>query len=169
MYSHDEIIDGLIVCQIVFIFCYLISTFVTIWTSYGGLGSVASGFLYAAFCALTYYGLRRNISRTIYGIILGGSFILVFITLESAIYWGQYANCDHFSSSSQFHCAKQSAMKSACTFSVFLFLSYLALLGVMTKFKNEILGTAALNENMGYAPVSTTPSFEKDGHDAQIK
>jgi hypothetical protein len=169
MYSHEEIIDGLIVCQIVFIFCYLISTFVTLWTSYGGFSSVVSGLVYAAFCALTYYGLRRNISRTLYGIILGGSFILVFITLESAIYWGQYGNCEHVSTTSQIHCAKQSAMKSICTFSVFLFLSYLVLLGVMTKFKNEILGTAALNEGMGYAPVSTTLGFEKDGHDAQVQ
>lgn len=158
MYSHEEILDGLVVVQVVFVFCYLISAFVTFSSSFGGLSSVVSGLVFAAFTGLTYYGLRRNISRTIYGIILGGSFILVFITLESAIYWGQYGNCEHVSTSSPYHCAHQSAMKSVCTFSVFLFLSYLVLLGVMTKFKNEILGTAPLNESMGYAPVSTSTS-----------
>ncbi len=34
------------------------------------------------------------------------------------------------------------AMTSMCTFSIFLFLSYIVQLGVMIKFKNEILGNA---------------------------
>lgn len=109
--------------------------------------------------------------------------MLVFVSLESAIFWGQYSRCtssrrrsllrsdgiDHslsveLSTELMYHreltygveCNHTSAMKSVCTFSVMMFLSYLALIAVLIKFKNEILGSAPLNE--GYSAVPTTPS-----------
>lgn len=113
--------------------------------------------------------------------------MLVFVSLESAIFWGQYSRCSsdrrvllrggtdtyrdeilsiHPISTEDYgpvtvsrelsfgvECSHTSAMKSVCTFSIMMFLSYVALVAVMIKFKNEILGPAPLNE--GYAPVST--------------
>ncbi len=180
-YSHDQIIDGTILCQAVVIFCYLISSFVIATNYYGGGMAVLTGIVFAAFCGLTYYGLRRNISRTLFGVILGGTFILVFVSLESAIFWGQYGSCDEYVFESDkssralrsedaytrkltigVECHRQSAMKSVCAFSVFMFLSYLFTLGVMMKFKDDILGTAPLNEG-GYSVVSTVASEPGDG------
>lgn len=115
--------------------------------------------------------------------------MLIFVSLESAIFWGQYSRCSsdrrvllrggadtyrdeilsiHTISIEDFfpkpvtvsrelsfgvECNHTSAMKSVCTFSIMMFLSYVALVAVMIKFKNEILGPAPLNE--GYVPVST--------------
>jgi hypothetical protein len=110
--------------------------------------------------------------------------MLIFVSLESAIFWGQYSRCSsdrrmllrggapaditasystlfieefiggHRELSYGVECKHTSAMKSICTFSVMMFLSYVALVAVMIKFKNEILGPAPLNE--GYAAVPTT-------------
>lgn len=116
---------------------------------------------------MTYYFLKKQINRTFFGIILGGAVMEIFISLESAIFWGQYSRCSNsrrlsllpFSESHRglsfgVECQHTSAMKSVCTFSVMMFLSYIFLIAVMIKFKNEILGRAPLDE--GYAPV---PSF----------
>jgi hypothetical protein len=145
---------------------------------------------------LTHQGLKTDLlSRTMFGIVLGVNMMMIFISLQTAIFWGQYANCEsytasmeetnspttalisrrlvgeiiHSSSSSSSSitndnnynmdtgdnsrrlfgvvCEHQGAMHAASFFSVVLFLSYLALLGVLIKFKNEILGTAPLNGN----------------------
>lgn len=178
MYSHEQIIDGTVLFQIVIIFSYLISAFAVANEAYAGFNAVLTGFIFAAFTGLSYYGLRKNINRTIFGVILGGAFILMFVSLESAIFWGQYANCEPYkqneeesrrlsdfghsqllASSQEYLCLNRPAMKSVCAFSVFMFLSYVVMLGILMKFKNEILGTAPLDE--GYSRVSTA-NTDKD-------
>lgn len=160
--------------QVVIIFCYLISSFVVAGNIYAGFTSILTGLLFFGFCGLTFYGLRRNISRTMFGIILGGTFVLVFVSLESAIFWGQYAHCEQYNNHRLLHsasslvsrqlsgmvCEQRAAMRSVCAFSVFMFLSYLAILGLMMRFKNDILGSGPLNE--GYAAVSTGSNTDKD-------
>ena len=165
MYSHEQIVDGAVLCQIVFILCFLISAFFIAANFYAGFNAVATGIVYAVFCALTYFGLRHTISRTLFGAILGGAFILVFVSLESAVFWGQYSQCETYKGSEAgaiagVVCYQQSAMRSVCTFSVFMFLSYLVLIGILMKFKNEILGSAPLNE--GYAVVMTSESLDAE-------
>ena len=106
--------------------------------------------------------------------------MLVFVSLQSAIFWGQYSRCESDSGrrllrqisnsitmTTQYEdterrmlsygveCAHTSAMKSVCTFSVMMFLSYVVLVAVMIKFKNDILGPAPLDE--GYTSVSSFP------------
>jgi hypothetical protein len=58
-------------------------------------------------------------------------------------------------------CRSQSAMKSVCAFSVFMFLSYLVLGGFLVHFKNAILGSAPLNE--GYDTVGGVSTSGKTG------
>lgn len=174
MYSHGQIIDGVLLFQVAVIFSFLISSFVVAGNIYAGFTSILTGLLFAGFCGLTYYGLRRNISRTMFGMILGGTFVLVFVSLESAIFWGQYAHCEQYSGHrflrsasnpvsrqlSGMACEQRAAMRSVCAFSVFMFLSYLAILGLMMRYKNDILGSGPLNE--GYAAVSTSSNTDKD-------
>lgn len=210
MYTHDQIIDGIIIAQIATVFCYLISSFVNATNQYAGFVGIITGVIYGVFTWLTHYGLRRNISRTLFGVILGGVVVLAFISLEGSIFWGQYGQCkssdyvyptlrptpmptfapnafttrslgssfnfaglfdiSHFSrrlleEDATYHVSRQltigvecshgGAMKSMCAFSVFMFLTYLAIIGVMLKSKNEILGSGQLNEGYASVPSST--------------
>jgi hypothetical protein len=188
MYSHDQLLDGTLMAQAAFTFAYLISSFVVAGNDYAGFNGVITGFIFGGSIGLTYYGLKKAISRTNYGIILGACSMLVFVCLESSIFWGQYSSCVHYStvedssppttaptaaplvfrmsdsisvesesrlltSSIGSECRNQKAMKSMCAFSVFMFLSYLFLLTLLIRFKNDFLGSAPLNE--GYDPVVT--------------
>jgi len=208
MYTHDQLIDGVIITQIVTVFCYLISSFVNATNRYAGFVGIITGVIYGVFTWITHYGLRRNITRTLFGVILGGVVMLAFISLEGSIFWGQYGQCKasnyvyptlkptyaptfapiattrslgsyfNFEGFLDFthvsrhlmeeeeashvsrmltigvECSHGGAMKSMCAFSVFMFLTYLAVIGIMLKFKNEILGSGQLNE--GYAAVPST-------------
>ena len=96
----------------------------------------------------------RNINRTYYGVVLGSYSVLTVISLQAAIFWGQYANCDegHVSASSGgssggarrhlegVYCEHTGAMKALCTFAVFLFVSHVAFGFVLFQFKDRILG-----------------------------
>ena len=53
-------------------------------------------------------------------------------------------------------CYHVHAMKSVCAFAVFMFLTYLFMIGLLLRFKDEILGSAPLNEGyLGVPNVST--------------
>jgi hypothetical protein len=157
MLSYEEIIDYTLGGQAVCSVCYLISAFFLSGNSYAGFNAVLTGFLYAGSAGLTYYGLKRMLNRTIFGIILGVAVMLTFVSLETAIFWGQYSGCTPAKSLTRrltigVECNYTSAMSSACFFSVVMFISYLALICTLIKFKREILGTAPLDER--YNPVA---------------
>ena len=91
--------------------------------------------------------------------------MMVMISLQTAVFWGQYGQCEHFmsvgidmkklsaSNNIAVNCFGKNAMKSLCAFAVFMFLSYLFLIGTLIKFKDDILGAEPLNE--GYASSSS--------------
>jgi hypothetical protein len=41
---------------------------------------------------------HRSTSRTSFGVILGSSVVLTIISLQTAIFWGQYGECEKFES-----------------------------------------------------------------------
>lgn len=166
-YTHTELINGTLAAQGVFIFCYLISAFVVAGNRYSGFVVVFTGFVFAAFSGFTYYGLRIAISRTIFGAILGSCVIMIIISLETAIFWGQYDDCERFHNNSGelqktnnnligIECNHTSAMKSVCTFAVFIFLSYLFQIALLMRFKEDMLGSAPLNEGYSAVPQSSS-------------
>jgi hypothetical protein len=93
MFSHKEFLDATIAGQILFSTSYLISSLVVAGNDYAGFVAVLTGVLYILSTAVTYYGIRRSPNRLNYGVILGGTVILIFISLEAAIFWGQYGTC----------------------------------------------------------------------------
>ncbi|KAJ1405900.1 hypothetical protein B484DRAFT_456970 [Ochromonadaceae sp. CCMP2298] len=157
MYSQEEVIDFLLKAQAVIIFCYLICAMVMSGNTYSGFNAVFLGIVFVCFTAASYYGLKVHVSRTHYGMLLGAAGVLLFTSLESAIYWGQYGDCEKGSYGGRGtgpECSNRPAMKALCAFSVFMFLSYVGLAGALVYFKEELLGAAPLRE--GY---SSVPSF----------
>lgn len=99
-YSFEQLLDGTLAAQAVFTGCYFISTLVLSGNAFDGFNAVMLGLVYGASIALTYFKIRKDPSRIMYGIILGISVVLMIISLQSAIFWGQYAGCESSSSSS---------------------------------------------------------------------
>jgi hypothetical protein len=184
MYSHTEVFDLLLKSQAALTCLYLICAFVVFDNSFGGFNAGFLGCIYIGFTAATYYGIVKSITRTNFGIILGGATILLFVSLQSAIFWGQYGDCDKYSSrylmsedhvaissllldmdnvshralsSGPEQCHRQSAMKAVCAFSVLMFLSYIVQIFSMLYFKNDMLGTGTYQE-VSYSSISSTNS-----------
>lgn len=169
MYLHGELLDRLLPGQAVLIACYFISACFVGSNSFAGFNALFLGVIYTAFTAATYYGLKIYATRVNFGMILGGSVILLFMSLQSAIFWGQYADCEsrtRYLLSEEEHrnlssfklgpeCRNTSAMKSLCTFSVFMFLGYIVQIWFLIRFKNDIL-VAAPPETENY---NSIPSF----------
>lgn len=140
---------------------YLFSSFFIATNAYGGFVAVFTGLVAIAFTVLSWYGIRRKINRTIYGAVLGVAAIFVVIYLETAIFWGQYSGCESDPGSRRLtgvECSGTSAMKAVCAFSVFLFIFQLIYVGILLKYKNEILGTTAYDEGLGAPSNSQYPN-----------
>jgi len=174
MYSHAELLDRLLLVQALLILAYFISACVVGGNSFAGFNALFLGIIYGGFAAATYYGLKIYPTRLNFGLVLGGASILLFMSLQSAIFWGQYAECESHSRrylmgelgpasvqrvlSSSFdlgpECRNTSAMKSVCTFSVFMFLSYISQIWHLVHFKNDILVSAPPETN-NYSSIPT--------------
>jgi hypothetical protein len=146
--SPGRLLDYVLLVQTTFASCYLISSFVVSSNAYAGFNAWFAGFIFLASIALSYVGIRRTVSRINYGMVLGSSSILLIFSLQTAIFWGQYSGCSSSSSETLIvttsgtigtECKNVSAMKAVCTFSVFLFIGYLSLIGTLLAYKDELL------------------------------
>jgi len=166
--TPQQLIDITLLIQSIFIFSYLISSLFLITNLYAGFNAGFLNILLISFTVYSYYILRVAISRVSYGMVLGGSVILMFILFQSAIFWGQYSGCIPSKLYKRFEigCTNPSAMESLSAFSVLLFLSYIYFIWVLIKFKQELLGDLPSGYMMpssynntrrgGYAPVPTS-------------
>lgn len=170
--TPHQLVDFLLIVQLLFLFAYFLSAFFLISNDYAGFVGLFLGIIYLLTIVLTYRVLRKDITtRTSYGILLGVTLILIFMSLESAIFWGQYAGCTPFkytlnitnASAYAVECTNPWAMRSVSTFSVFLFLSYICQLALLIKYKEELLASAP---SYDYSPLPTTNNMHAGGPSA---
>lgn len=95
-YSYEQLMEASLAAQGVFTFCYFISSLVVVGNAYSGFNALILSFVFIAMIALMYMKMRKDVSRTMFGIVLGLTAVLVFVTLESSIFWGQYGSCDSY-------------------------------------------------------------------------
>lgn len=95
-YSYEQLMEASLAAQGVFTFCYFISSLVVVGNAYNGFNAVILSFVFIAMIALMFMKMRKDVSRTMFGIVLGLIAVLVFVTLESSIFWGQYGSCDSY-------------------------------------------------------------------------
>lgn len=94
MYSSQELIDFTLLSQGILTLCFLVSALSV--SAYDSTGYIAvfNSFLFAAFTGASHYGISYKLTGVFYGAILGSSFILIFVALQSAIFWGGYGTCN---------------------------------------------------------------------------
>lgn len=146
-FSYEQIFH---VCLIILItltsFYFLNSTFFLSRNSYGGLSSFMTSIFYISLSYFAYKCLKNEISRVSYGLLLGLFFLLIFISMQDAIFWGQYSLCESFpfslSSTKKLYgveCSHTGAMIFGSILS--LLISFLSLIFsfFLIKFKDDIL------------------------------
>lgn len=92
------------------------------------------------------FAIFRDPTNLQYGAVVGASFMLAFISLETAIFWGQYAKCDYHTTTvlrNEVHCEDVKAMSSLCAFASLLFVVYVWQVIVLAVSKNIFLGIAS--------------------------
>lgn len=95
--SFAKLYDGLICGQAVCAACFLLSALFIASNPYAGAVAVLTGLVVPLHVGGSWYCIRRAVSRTLYGAVLGSSCVMVFVYLETAIFWGQYSDCEKYS------------------------------------------------------------------------
>jgi hypothetical protein len=103
-----KLFDGLTCCQAVCAGCFLLSSLFVASNPYAGFVALLTGLMALTHTAAAWYFIRQQVSRTMYGAVLGSSCVVVFVYLETAIFWGQYSNCEDY------HNAKSSSNYGTC-------------------------------------------------------
>lgn len=148
-YSFTELIDSTLIAEGVFVFCYVISSLFLLSNSYAGFVGGMFGIVWIVYLAFAYYSIRMKPSRILYGVTLGVSVMLIILTLQQAIFWGQSSGCSQTADGHRrllgIECYQIGAMKSVCTFSVFLFLAEIFLVFILLRHKDDLLPTGSDN------------------------
>jgi len=158
-YPHTQLIDATLAAQSVFVLCLLISALFLLSNSYSGFVLFLYGVIWMCWIPGSYYSTRMASGRLLYGVMLGVGAVLAILTLMEAIFFGQSSGCSQTPKRRLLlgiECYQTGAMKSVCTFSVFLFISQIIFLVVVLRHKDELLPISPASESQ-YAKVPQTP------------
>jgi hypothetical protein len=139
--SQTELFNYVIVAEALFCFCYVVSSLFLLSNPYAGFVSFVYGLALAASVCLKWWSVRAK-DRVLYGATVGVVILMVGISLEQAIFWGQSAGCASAATGRRLlgvECNQVGAMRSVCTFSVFMFLADIVFLFLLLRFKDALL------------------------------
>ena len=86
-------VDKILKAQGVIALCFLICVSVLAKNEYAGVVGVFIALFFIAFIYVTYRGILLETNRVYYGAILGGCSLLLLVSLESSIFYGEYSKC----------------------------------------------------------------------------
>jgi len=127
---------------------FLITAFVLGANTYAGFTAIFTGLVYCGYVVISYFGLENFKSRTFFGILLGAGVFLCILSLQTAVFWGEYSKCRP-STQLTVECKQREAMVSACVFACFMFIFLLAQMVLLYLYKDKLLGEGALDEGTG--------------------
>jgi hypothetical protein len=155
MYSHHELLDFTILVQAALSFCFFVSAIYVFGNHYAGFSALFLALLFSVMTGVSHFGLSCYPNKMMYGAILGSSTVMIFVSLQSSIFFGSYGTCisppvivpsiapalliDAHRSLYGVECYNVGGLKSCCAFSILLMLSYLIFITLVIRFKNEIL------------------------------
>ena len=93
MQDWREYVDKILKAQGVIAFCFLICVSVLAKNEYAGVVGVFIALFFIAFIYVTYRGILLETNRVYYGAILGGCSLLLLVSLETSIFYGEYSKC----------------------------------------------------------------------------
>jgi hypothetical protein len=154
--EYSKLIDYNVAAQLLCAGCYFVSSWWLLSNYYAGFMAIFSALLFLIAPAGAWYVVRRSVNRTFYGAVLGVYSVLVATSLQCAIFWGQYSQCNasfdgfNFNFNDNNHhraletvgiqCDNTSAMTSLCTFASLLFVCHVVFGFQLLRYKDDILG-----------------------------
>lgn len=115
--------------QAVFATCFFVSACTVADTANVGFNVVFTALIFTAHVALCWVVINRLKTSLWVGILIGTSISLTFLSLTTAIYWGELSGCtpeqdiDDDRVGSTYSCHAVDAYKAVCAFAVLLFVS----------------------------------------------
>ncbi|KAG5182509.1 hypothetical protein JKP88DRAFT_150813, partial [Tribonema minus] len=94
-------------------------------TAAAGAGAVLTALALLAWEAGSIALMQRGPAALSQGFLVGASLVMTALTFETAVYWGQLAQCDTYSGDvalARYSCAHRGAMRGACAFAVLIWL-----------------------------------------------
>ncbi|GMI32660.1 hypothetical protein TeGR_g6495 [Tetraparma gracilis] len=156
-------------------FAFFISACTVAGTANEGFNVVIDALLYVGFCVGGLYALTRSQSGVAIGFLIGTSTMLCLHSLQTAVFWGQLANCQEFITITNaageakmdigsgviahYSCAGQAGMRSVCAFAVINFLLLGAFAGALIRGKDDLVNDIGGYDDVGAgaAPYSIPP------------
>ena len=149
--DHKKLLNANLILQLIFGFGFMISSFVVAGTANYGFNAVLTVLMLVGYLGYGLTVINKRQSEINVGILLGSSMLFTWISLATAIFWGQLSGCnesfdgkiDHYS------CSNVSGMRAVSAFAVFLFLLQLAFSVTLYMWRDSILGEASSYQDMG--------------------
>lgn len=95
-----------------------------------------------------------------YGILVGESVFLALLSLQTAIFWGQYSNCRPISYDRYVECRPKDAMPVAAAFASIMFVILITQVGLLLYKKHKFLQRYTKNSQSGEYEAYTAVSGE---------
>jgi hypothetical protein len=117
------ILEANIGLQFVFSSVFLICAFVVSQTWNAGFNVVLTGLIYIAYPSAAFYVLKNMCEPALIGALIGSGIMLSFISLMTAVYWGQLSDCESVSETiSHYSCSQTAAYGAVSFFAVVMLL-----------------------------------------------
>uniref|UniRef100_A0A7S2S6Q8 MARVEL domain-containing protein n=1 Tax=Rhizochromulina marina TaxID=1034831 RepID=A0A7S2S6Q8_9STRA len=119
--------------------CFFICACVAAKTANMGFNVVFTSFCFGFHVAVGILVIHRSLHTQLWvGFLLGLSGATAWLSLQTAIFWGQLADCDrHAHHLSQYSCSNVSAYKAVCAFAALLFILQGGLFAVLAVWKDD--------------------------------
>ncbi|EWM28982.1 hypothetical protein Naga_100737g2 [Nannochloropsis gaditana] len=165
--DHEKLITAGLVTQGVFVLCYTICSFVVASTANMGFNAVLTALLYIFYVAGTYHVLQRSKMPLAVGFVLGVSVMITFLSLMTAIFWGQLANCSPgYYDIKRYSCTNRSAYSATCAFATLLFLVQLVFTSALVLWRDEFIqDSSAYDDIHGAGGASSSSAAGLPGYE----
>mmetsp|Transcript_13375 Transcript_13375/g.45221 ORF Transcript_13375/g.45221 Transcript_13375/m.45221 type:complete len:191 (-) Transcript_13375:109-681(-) len=139
--DHRKLLNLSILVMAVWTLAFFISSLVVADTANEGFNVVLTGLLYAGFVIASYQIINKRATPLSVGFLVGLSFVLVFISLQTAVFWGQLAQCDETDENiTGYSCDDKAAMRSVSAFASLQFLTLGAFTAMLILHRDDVLG-----------------------------
>lgn len=146
------VLNTSIYVQIVLSILLLIMSFIVANTANMTLILFTTVSTFISYPLWAYYALHRFPSHVTIGATLGSGLVIVFISLQTAVFWGNLSVCEKVSMSiQQYSCNSRVAYRIICILSICIFLTQFLFVILLAQFRLIVLKDAEEYEEI-FAP-----------------
>eukprot|EP00607_Mallomonas_marina_P010305 CAMPEP_0182418374 /NCGR_PEP_ID=MMETSP1167-20130531/2827_1 /TAXON_ID=2988 /ORGANISM="Mallomonas Sp, Strain CCMP3275" /LENGTH=184 /DNA_ID=CAMNT_0024592559 /DNA_START=123 /DNA_END=677 /DNA_ORIENTATION=+ len=149
--------------QAVLSFPFTICAFVVSGTANAGFNVVLTALLLNAFIGGSYYVVRKSKTPIAVGFLIGCAIMMTLLSLMTAVYWGQLANCQMVDRDvKQYSCEQVGGYSAVAAFASLLFIVQIAFTGAIIKYRAELIDEVGLYDEISGASAGAPNPLLRD-------